>query len=67
MYVFHEGPGWFKKLKLLIKKDYTNLGQNDLLKKLSNDNHVYIVYQRVLSPWDRTQALTYAIRAVSLP
>ena len=52
---------------ILIKKDFTNLGQRDFIKKLSNDNYVYIVYQRVLSPWDRNQALTYAIRAVSLP
>ena len=43
------------------------MGQRDFIKILSNDNYVYIVYQRVLSPWDRTQALTYAIRAVSLP
>ena len=49
------------------KKDFTNLGQRDFIKKLSNDNYVYIVYQRVLTPWDRTPALTYAIRAVSLP
>ena len=34
------------------------MGQKDLIKKLSNDNYVYIVYQRVLSPWDRTQELT---------
>ena len=44
-----------KKYKYLIKKDFTNLGQRDFRKKLSNDNYVYIVYQRVLSPWGRTQ------------
>ena len=31
----------------IIKKDFTNLGQNDVIKKLSNDNYVYIVCQRV--------------------
>ena len=35
---------------ILNKKDFTNLGQRDFIKKLSNDNYVYIVYQRVLSP-----------------
>ena len=55
---------YFKKTTLLarasilIKKDFTNLGQKDLIKKLSNDNYVYIACQRVSSPWDRTQALT---------
>ena len=49
------------------KKDFRILGQRDFIKKFSNDNYVSIVYQRVLSPWDRTQALTYTIRAVSLP
>ena len=29
------------------KKDFTILGQRDFIKKLSNDNYVYIVYQRV--------------------
>ena len=47
-----------KQIKILIKKDFTYLGQNDLIKNLSNDNYVYIVCQRVSSPWDRAQALT---------
>ena len=55
------------RASILIKKDFTILGQRDFIKKLSNVNYVYIVCQRVSSPWDRTQALTYAIRAVSLP
>ena len=32
------------------KKDFTFLGQRDFIKKLSNDNYVYIVYQRVFIP-----------------
>ena len=57
----------YTKLLLLIKKILQFWDREIYIKKLSNDNYVYIVYQRVLSPWDRTQALTCAIRAVSLP
>ena len=43
---------------ILIKKDFTNLVQRDFIKKkkLSNDNYVYIVYQRVFIPLGSNQS-----------
>ena len=47
------------RASILIKKDFTNLRQNDLIKKIIlMITMFYIVCQRVSSPWDRTQAPT---------
>ena len=42
---------------IFLLKDFTNLGQRDFIKKLSNDNYVYILYQRVKS------AIFHCVRA----
>ena len=47
-----------KNIVYILKKNLQIRDKVILVKNYLNDNYVYIVCQRVSSPWDRTRALT---------